>query len=82
MPLIRVLLGLLSLAAAALLLNVAVQRLMTGLALLFGGAIAFAAGALLVGSAAWAFVRRRRDRRSRGQEPAQRVVLEEALAFD
>lgn len=80
MPVIRVLLGLASLVAAALLLNVAIQRLMNGLALLFGGALALAAGMLLVGSAVWSFVRRRRERRK--QPAAQRVIPEEEPAFD
>ena len=80
MPVIRVLLGLASLVAAALLLNVAIQRLMNGLALLFGGALARAAGMLLVGSAVWSFVRRRRERRK--QPAAQRVIPEEEPAFD
>ena len=80
MPVIRVLLGLASLVAAALLLNVAIQRLMNGLALLFGGALALAAGLLLVGSAVWSFVRRRRERRK--QPAAQRVIPEEEPAFD
>ncbi len=80
MPVIRVLLGLASLVAAALLLNVALQRLMNGLALLFGGALALAVGILLVGSAVWSFVRRRRERRK--ESAAQRVIPEEEPAFD
>ena len=80
MPVIRVLVGLASLVAAALLLNVALQRLMNGLALLFGGALALAVGILLVGSAVWSFVRRRRERRKKSA--AQRVIPEEEPAFD
>lgn len=80
MPVIRVLVGLASLVAAALLLNVALQRLMNGLALLFGGALALAVGILLVGSAVWSFVRRRRERRK--ESAAQRVIPEEEPAFD
>jgi len=80
MPVIRVLLGLGSLVAAALLLNAAFQRLMSGLALLFGGALALATGGLLVGSAIWSLARRLR--RKRGAAAAQRVAPEDAPAFD
>ena len=68
MPLIRVLLGLASLLAAALLLNVAMQTLMRGLAFMFAGTAALVGGGLLVGSGAWSVVRRRRGRRAAALE--------------
>ena len=67
-PLLRVLGGVIALAATALLMRAAMMRLVRGAALLFGAAIALVTAALLLGGALWALFQRLRRHRGGADE--------------
>ena len=66
---LRTALGVVALLASGLLLRAAGQRLLRGVAMLFGASIALVTGAFLLGSVAWALVRRWRERRREQPRP-------------
>ena len=66
---LRIALGVVALLASGLPLRASAQRLMHGVAMLFGASIALVTGAFLLGSVTWALVRRWREGR-REQPPA------------
>lgn len=61
MPLLRIVPAVISFLVAALFLSKAMKRLVGVAALLVGGAVAAAAGVMLVGSLLWSFVRHLRE---------------------
>jgi len=66
---LRMLLGVVGLLASGLLLRAATFRLMRGVAMLFGAAVALVGSVVLIGSVVWGGVQRWRRRR-RERPPA------------
>ena len=58
---VRLVSGVVTLALSAFLIRAAMQRLMLGLATMFGAAVALAMSVLLIGGSAWSALRRWRS---------------------
>ncbi len=63
MDIVRIVVGVAVVAASGLVLSAAIRRVVRGVALLFGGAVAFVVGGYLILSGLWRVIRSRRRSR-------------------